>query len=1033
MPPTSPVSLSSPAPAFFQESPRADSENLSASKPTRLDADEMLWRRLKLGKNPVVPDRFSPEKVAVNHSGVRCLNNEHTIKIGARDDGEIPIHANSVAQFSSSELPYIRANLTYAAGQSPTEHNYKNMLIQGIESGLGTFQLVSTRAHRHERDSKETPLITLLKAGWTDRSQPFDLSDRYQVTDLKKITGDYNKPDDHVRYEMTIRETQNPDKIITIPLTQAALPFTDRVLHPDKIKRAHELMQAHCDACEAYANKDKRALAWKNLMVLSHAGYGRNATVITYCRIAALAVQGATAVTEHNLCEHLEGAIRTGMKSRDPNFVHSQPQMSALRKALENWFGEKKVAARAVPRDDGAQRRRLNTHVHAEDAITPPAATAEVQAAESEPALSATADLSRAVTFIATPFTATPLTATPLTATPLTATPRPATSSTAAASTAASQTLPTSVLPTALTNAAPTVVADQVSRTEDIRQHLQSLTGQRLKVGMFFGGLLSFKGRLNQQVTIETILKDDNFDLEEEHQFIQRLFPIDTRSEQQKNVNEPVLDGEDFVALRGNTIISNGLDEAFNKMLEFFGLKWEGKNIVVHDLEQARKCFTPLPLNHNNLRATRMIRSMALFGKIAKAKALHTFLKDFCAHHFENHTSLVHWEEAFNKPVVMNKAGTEQPDYPGLLFPNKSLMGDKEEPPLGTIKKALFDKQQQFYEAASLQAQDVAAPLVARFTKSTLSISYAANKHLEEQFNPPNTCNISSHPGLYFCSDAQESAQSLQHPPYEVHVDFANKKLGGTWVHDGSFAQEEVAFIENIGLGRVADQERRTMRKEHPLPEPLPNESEIAYPTRLDNDVPSPIIIEGCERVAHLNAYGKEAAWLGNKIVQSPIFSAVTPPKHSNWLAIAARSYASVPVLQNKNVEECDNAWMNRVSEGGRITAFNDLFRTAHAGFSMAKKLAGDRPLILHTGQLGCGIFKNSQTLSIAAQLLAAKVVGVDNLHFYDTKLIDTKFKRVQKIVSECTQGFERKKTVQDLVTNVLKKLFAATNTGAAS
>ncbi len=224
------------------------------------------------------------------------------------------------------------------------------------------------------------------------------------------------------------------------------------------------------------------------------------------------------------------------------------------------------------------------------------------------------------------------------------------------------------------------------------------------------------------------------------------------------------------------------------------------------------------------------------------------------------------------------------------------------------------------------------------------------------------------------------------------------------------------------------------MLKKHPSSEPLPNESGIAYPTRLDKGVPSPIVIEGCERVAHLDAYGGKAAQLGATIVEPPIFSAVIPPKRSNWLAIAARSYHDMPVLRNKRGEECDNAWMNRVPEGDRITAFNDLFRTAHAGFSMAKKLAGDRPLILHTGQLGCGVFKNSQTLSIAAQLLAAKVVGVDILHFYDTKLIDTKFRRVQKIVSDCTQESERnKKTVQQLVTNVLEKLFAATNTVAAS
>lgn len=88
----------------------------------------------------------------------------------------------------------------------------------------------------------------------------------------------------------------------------------------------------------------------------------------------------------------------------------------------------------------------------------------------------------------------------------------------------------------------------------------------------------------------------------------------------------------------------------------------------------------------------------------------------------------------------------------------------------------------------------------------------------------------------------------------------------------------------------------------------------------------------------------------------------------------------------------------------------------------MAKKLAGDRPLILHTGPLGCGVFKNSFTLSIAAQLLAAKVVGVDTLHFYDVEPNDARFKRIREIVLDCTQEPESNKEVQQVVDAVLIK-----------
>ena len=393
-----------------------------------------------------------------------------------------------------------------------------------------------------------------------------------------------------------------------------------------------------------------------------------------------------------------------------------------------------------------------------------------------------------------------------------------------------------------------------------------ALTEHQQKVVKFYEGQRYYANNDGVLVNIEAVKNYTSFKLEEEHQFIQPLFPIDTVSG--NNVDAPALDGQDFPALRGDTRVSEGLDEAFDMMLKYFGLRWEKESIAVHDRVRAQYCFRQG--NHNNLRASRMIRSMALFGKMAKAKALQAFLKDFCKDIAPPHDSIAHWARALNDPVAMNKAGTERPDYPGLLFPNKSLLGGNEAPCLGRIKQALFDRQQQFYETASLHTQHIATPLIARFTKSTISDGYAKNNHLEEGFNPPNPCNLLSRPNFYFGADIPGEVQPPQHPPYEVHVDFANQSFGGTWKHDGSFAQEEVAFIENIGLDRVADEAPRNARRNHPLP--LPNESGIAYATRRDGGVPSPIIIEGCERVAHLNQYGGRAALLKENIVKPNYF-----------------------------------------------------------------------------------------------------------------------------------------------------------------
>ena len=377
-PPTSSTQHRASARSSHVGSPVSETHRAQTSAPTRLDEDETLWHSLKVEarKNGCALSWFSEKEVLVNTSKIRCAKNEYTINVATgNSETQLPIHAHSVNQLPFAESSCDRATMTYAAGQSPTQENYKNMLIQGIESGLGTFQMVSTKAHRHGSDSKETPLIKLLEAALNNPSKTVELSDRYTATKLEKISGDFGRSDDHVRYVMTVRDKRNPNKLITVPLTQAALPFTDKVLQDDKIERAHALMQAHCDESEKQAKANGRTSKWKDLMVLSHAGYGRNATVITYCRIAALASQSADSVNKNNLCEKLEEAIAIGMASRDPNFVHSRPQMSALRVALERKVLAQVSERPQTPRDGDARGRR-----HVSSARGPNVATAEAAA-----------------------------------------------------------------------------------------------------------------------------------------------------------------------------------------------------------------------------------------------------------------------------------------------------------------------------------------------------------------------------------------------------------------------------------------------------------------------------------------------------------------------------------------------------------------------------------------------------------------------------------------------------------------------------
>ncbi|MEJ2680190.1 MAG: hypothetical protein P8144_01580, partial [Gammaproteobacteria bacterium] len=116
--------------------------------------------------------------------------------------------------------------------------------------------------------------------------------------------------------------------------------------------------------------------------------------------------------------------------------------------------------------------------------------------------------------------------------------------------------------------------------------------------------------------------------------------------------------------------------------------------------------------------------------------------------------------------------------------------------------------------------------------------------------------------GVYF-SDRSSGDDN----PYKVHVDFANKCLGGGWKNDRSIAQEEVAFLENEGLTSVAKycEEREIYLRPVADSEPAVNKEHN----------PNPLLIEGARRIASFNTETKS----------------LKPTNHKetvNWLAMAA-------------------------------------------------------------------------------------------------------------------------------------------------
>ena len=146
--------------------------------------------------------------------------------------------------------------------------------------------------------------------------------------------------------------------------------------------------------------------------------------------------------------------------------------------------------------------------------------------------------------------------------------------------------------------------------------------------------------------TLEDILAWDDGQLEAVHDYIQWLFPLDEPS--RFNRDAPLLTAADRLAFRQPTVAGN-LRRALDRMLAFYGFARDRSAANPRIVRSAQwKERSPEWLhagNHNLLRLTRMIRSLALLGEVDLATALYAALRQEC----EGRVSAVtieYWKEA---------------------------------------------------------------------------------------------------------------------------------------------------------------------------------------------------------------------------------------------------------------------------------------------------------------------------------------------------------------------------------------------------
>jgi hypothetical protein len=113
---------------------------------------------------------------------------------------------------------------------------------------------------------------------------------------------------------------------------------------------------------------------------------------------------------------------------------------------------------------------------------------------------------------------------------------------------------------------------------------------------------LKGKGKDDSGRSIDDVLAFDDASLERNHDFIQWLFPLPEPSRAQPS--SPVLTTDEIKAIRASTEAQTSLDRATRRMIDFY--QQNDHWLRYHD--------------HNHLRISRIIRSLALLQSTAAAQ-----------------------------------------------------------------------------------------------------------------------------------------------------------------------------------------------------------------------------------------------------------------------------------------------------------------------------------------------------------------------------------------------------------------------------
>ena len=143
-------------------------------------------------------------------------------------------------------------------------------------------------------------------------------------------------------------------------------------------------------------------------------------------------------------------------------------------------------------------------------------------------------------------------------------------------------------------------------------------------LAFYYGSHPDDRGRF-----LAEIVKQDDIWLEIAHDYIQWLFPLTEHS--RVHPSTPILTPSDIVAFHQDELLRNHMRAALSRMLRFYGLVSRGTAVERAENWDERKTNWFVDPTHNNLRITRILKSLSTLGLEEDARAFLVALENLVA------------------------------------------------------------------------------------------------------------------------------------------------------------------------------------------------------------------------------------------------------------------------------------------------------------------------------------------------------------------------------------------------------------------